>query len=797
MPRLERRNPLGPLPSALAAASVAALLGGCLGGSDAPDLEARIQRTAYGVPHINAPTLAGVGYGVAYAYMQDNACLMADQVLTVTGERSKYLGPSLPVRAGTSLTNLQSDFVSRYLMDDAALTTLYAGVSAEAKQLIRGYVAGYNRALKDIGIANLPAACKGADWVRPITELDMHKLMHEKAIQASAGNFLAGLVDAAPPATGVGAAPQAVATPTQVAQRMAASLADAPQLGSNAYALGKDVTESGAGILLGNPHFPWSTTNRFYQMHLTVPGDIDVMGASLGGFALVNIGFNNDVAWSHTVSTARRFTFFELTMQGSNAYVIDGVVKPLTKKTITVQAKTASGALESRTHDFYASEHGPLLVGSGLTWSATKAFALKDANRDNARMTDQWLQLARAKSVDDVRKALMAVNGMPWVNTIAADRAGAAMYADISVTPYVNQAKLAACATSPTAQALLAGRTVLLDGSRAACDWDKDAAVAGSQLYPPASMPLVLRSDYAANSNDSAWLANPKQLLDGLPLIIGASATTQSVRTRMAFTQIADRLSGADGKGGNRFSPAKLEAIFFDNRSYAAELTTDALVALCQATPTATSSAGNVVDLRAACGVLAAWSKRMDFGAVGVPVFREFWRSARNIPGLFAVPFSAADPVNTPRQVNVGNATVSAALLKALADSVEKMAANSVNLNATLGTQQYALAGSTRIPINGGDEFEGTFNKMTPALGLTPAGYTPIASGSSYIQVVTWDANGPVARGILTYSQSTDPASPYAADQTLLYSTGKFANLPYKQSDIAADPALKTTQISE
>ena len=44
--------------------------------------------------------------------------------------------------------------------------------------------------------------------------------------------------------------------------------------------------------------------------------------------------------------------------------------------------------------------------------------------------------------------------GMPWVNTIAADRHGNAMYADVSVVPDVDAAQLQRCAPSKPAAAL-------------------------------------------------------------------------------------------------------------------------------------------------------------------------------------------------------------------------------------------------------------------------------------------------------------------------------------------------------
>ena len=88
-------------------------------------------------------------------------------------------------------------------------------------------------------------------------------------------------------------------------------LLDSP-LDSNAWAFGKDVTGNRSGMLLGNPHFPWSGPNRFYEMHLTIPGQMDVMGVGIGTYSMVSIGFNKDVAWSPTVSTGKRFTFYEV-----------------------------------------------------------------------------------------------------------------------------------------------------------------------------------------------------------------------------------------------------------------------------------------------------------------------------------------------------------------------------------------------------------------------------------------------------------------------------------------------------
>ena len=61
-----------------------------------------------------------------------------------------------------------------------------------------------------------------------------------------------------------------------------------PQIGSNAYAFGREATDNGRGLVLGNPHFPWDGSERLYQSHLRIPGEVDVAGGSLYGVPLIN-----------------------------------------------------------------------------------------------------------------------------------------------------------------------------------------------------------------------------------------------------------------------------------------------------------------------------------------------------------------------------------------------------------------------------------------------------------------------------------------------------------------------------
>ena len=101
-------------------------------------------------------------------------------------------------------------------------------------------------------------------------------------------------------------------------------------------------------------------------------------GASLFGVPIVLIGHTQRLAWSHTVSTARRFTPFELKLvPGSpTTYLYDGQPRQMTADRVTVQVPGAGGRLEDRTRTLYSTVHGPVLTSIlGLPlfpWTSTQ-----------------------------------------------------------------------------------------------------------------------------------------------------------------------------------------------------------------------------------------------------------------------------------------------------------------------------------------------------------------------------------------------------------------------------------------
>ena len=113
-------------------------------------------------------------------------------------------------------------------------------------------------------------------------------------------------------------------------------------------------------MVLGNPHFPWDGSERFFESQLTIPGKVNVSGASLFGVPIVLIGHTDHLAWSHTVSTAYRFTPFELKLvPGSpTTYLYDGQPRQMRADEVTVTVKNADGSLATRSRTLYSSHHG-------------------------------------------------------------------------------------------------------------------------------------------------------------------------------------------------------------------------------------------------------------------------------------------------------------------------------------------------------------------------------------------------------------------------------------------------------
>lgn len=511
--------------------------------------------------------------------------------------------------------------------------------------------------------------------------------------------------------------------------------------------------------------------DAFYAFHQTLPGELDVIGANVIGRPQVGLGVTEHIAWTSTVQTGPLNTFYRLTLVPGNPtqYLFDGQPRDMIAETVTVQVPDGNGGFSAQTHTFYSTHFGAMLVGGSVfPWTDTIAFAVRAADV-GWRGIDALMPQYQAKSVYDY-KAVQDTYHFNATNQIAADSSGNAYYANTALVPNLDDSQRATCA--------LPGG---FDGSRSECMWKADADAAAPGIFGPGNLPSLIRTDFASNMNDSHWLANPAEPLTGFDSSLGSVDTARSFRTRSGLVQILNRISGSDGKGPPKFTLEQLQALITDNVAYTGTVLRDDLVTLCQNNPSVTLTSGDVVDIAPACPVLASWDLRDALDSRGAHLFREFAGVAgtRN----YAVPFDVADPVNTPRGLDTSD---NAAVLQALATAVQRLQDAGIALDARLGDVQFVTRNGERIPIPGGTNASGLLNIIGAPFSAADGGYPNVTSGSSWIQATEFTENGPVSRGIMTYSQITNRNSPHFADMTRLFSQGEWVDLPFSEADVAA-----------
>ncbi|MDQ0740245.1 acylase [Pseudomonas sp. W4I3] len=726
---------------------------------------AQIRRTTYGVPHIRAGDERGLGFGIGYAYAQDNLCLLANEVVTVNGQRARFFGPEQATLEERN--NLASDVFFTWLNTPDAVRAFWNAQTPQIRERIEGYVAGYNRYLKEQGA---PAQCQAA-WVRPLVKEDLVKLTRRLLVEGGVGQFAEALVGATPPQATAAVQPGAKAFDLAAAQQQRFAL----DRGSNAVAVGKDRSFNGRGMLLANPHFPWVGGMRFYEMHLTIPGQLDVMGAALPGLPVVNIGFNQHVAWTHTVDTSKHFTLYRLTLdpKDSTRYLLDGKSLPLDKTTLTVQAKQADGSLKDVTHTVYSSQFGPVVQWPGkLDWDKQYAFSLRDANLGNDRVLQQWYAMNRAGSLTELQTSVHTLQGIPWVNTLAADDQGQSLYMNLSVVPNVSAAKLAQCSDPRVGLQM-----IMLDGSRSACAWDIDPRAAQAGIFPAAQLPQLQRSDYVQHSNDSAWMVNPKAPLTGFSPVISQDNIGLGPRARFAL----QRLQSLEKQP---ITVNDLQAMVMDNEVYLAGQVMPDLLQFC-----AKQLGNDAATLQPLCTSLKTWDQRANLDSgVGLVHFINLVEHLQQIPDAWRVAFDPAHPLTTPSGLAIDRAPVAKALRKAMLAS--SSAVDKLGLDRWGDIQ---LSGQT--PIHGGPQELGIYNAMQTVPRAD--GKREVVSGTSYLQIVTFDDKGPQAIGVLAFSESSNLQSNHAKDQTQAFSEKKLRPLPFTEAQIKADPQYQEQRIQE
>lgn len=757
--------------------------------NNTPLPKATVERTSHGIVHVTAKDYKGIGFGVGYAYTQDNRCVLAHRIAQVNGRLAEQVGADKPQRMLAEAHVMPSQLMDALFRTYFDTKTIQKGFGKEPKSvrdLAEGYAAGVNQYLKEYPKL---AACEAVSFNGKVTVDDIYRMWMATAGLAGAefvGPFLA-----------ISEQTQAKAKSSTGKQQNPAllSVADRP-VGSNALAIGRDGVSKGGPLHLYNPHFPWAGIQRTYVVHARIPGELDVMGATLGAFPLPVSGFNQSMVWGLTFSNTQRVTFMEIQPQVTDptTYLVDGQVRKIVAKKIPIKV---AGEAKPRNVTVQLTQDGPIILASALGLPGTGVFVVRDVNLNNTRLVNQWLNVAKSKDVKQVKASLEAIKGTPWSYTTAVDAKGHALFGEISPVPNISADLYKKC-DSPSASTLLAfWGGIVLDGSRSSC-YPKG-------LLPANQLPSVIRTDYVANSNNNFELPNADVQLVGDSTVFGVPKVPLQLRPSLALKMVEDRLAGTDGLGEAGFTAKLLKQMFDDKRNYGAELLVGDIVTLCKANPSVTID-GVSVDISAVCAALNGWNRKNSLTSRGAHVFGGLWMALRDkgiaAEQLFAVPPAFDKPLTTPSGGLTTDATVRGAVLTALARVSKALQTAGIAPDALWGDVHFVTGkDGKKVGIPGGPGAQGVYDAMSSLNMLSFEGWAATLkgfnvselTGSSYSHLVELTAKGPKAMGVVGFSQATEKTSPWYFDQLSLFSAGKMFKFPYTTAEIKAD--LKSKRI--
>jgi acyl-homoserine-lactone acylase len=756
--------------------------------------EVEIVRTAHGVPHVRAASLRAAGYALGWLQCEDYGLVTPARMWATRGQTARIHGRA----------SLDADFSA--LRDRARAIETFHLLEPETRDFYDGFAAGVNRYVTlhrdefpahipfdftgydvaTLHIGNAPPAARVRRFLQALDDDARRPALYVPADSESGHKAPAyGGDDARRPALYVPAGGEpghrapAYGNPADDDARRAALSVPAddepghkapaygnpadddarrpalyvpadtepghearaytdPEAGSNAWALAPSRTRSGNAILLRNPHLAW--TAGYYEAHITVPGVLDFYGDfRIGGPLGVVGGFNRHLGWSTTNSnTGDRTEIYALPAdpERPNHYRLDGASLPLSKVTRTVEYLEGEGML-AETRDFWRTPLGPVIHRTVET-----IYIARTAGDGEFRAGEQFLRLMRATSLNEWMDA-MRMRALVSQNYTYADAAGNILVlwnASLPVLPHE--------AGGDTAVRAVSLRDI----------W--------TQYLPFDRLPLTLnpRGGYVHNANDSPHFANVR---DGIELT-NAYPNMEPPMLRLR-SQLSLRLIDSN----RRLTLEDVVKLKHDYRMLLAERVKPDLVRAVKATRPEGELAG-------ALRLLERWDDTAAPESRGAVLFEVWWSryaQAREEAEPFAVPWSEADPLKTPRGL-----ADPAGAAEACAWAVEETARRHGAWDVEWGEVYRIRRGGVDVPAGGCPGRLGCFR----VLGFTRDvdGKYAATTGDGWVLAVEFEADGPRAYSVLAYGQSAKPESPWHADQAEMFARGEMKRVAFTPRDV-------------
>lgn len=651
----------------------------------------------YGVPHIHAKTVPELFHSFGWAQMHSHGDLILRLYGQARGRAAEYWGEDY----------LKSDKWVRTMNVPNRAQTWYEAQTPEFRSYLDAFADGMNEY-----ITKHPELIEDSvEVVFPIQATDI--LAHIQNLL-----YFTFIVN-----------PQELPT----LEEGVAWKPEIPEktLGSNGWAIAPSRSESGNAMLLANPHLPWSDRFLWYEAELVAPG-IDAYGASLVGVPVLNIAFNDNITWTHTINTYDGWDAYELSLT-NNGYLYDGEVRPFEQETQTLKIKQEDGTLREETLTITRSLHGPIIDQKG-----EKAIALRVVGNDASGALEEWWDMARSNNLEQFESALKRLQ-IPLFTVLYADRDGHILHLFNGQVPIRSQGDFAYW------QGLIPGDT---------------SETLWTEYHSYEDLPRLLDppTGWLQNANDPPWTTTfpsplnpddyPAYMAPPGPMWFRAQQSAQMLFAdeSISFAELVANKHSTEMELANRILDDLLIAV----DEYGTELAQEAVT------------------------VLKSWDLQANPESRGAVLF-EFWADAMNFSQLFAIPWNENAPLSTPD--GLANPAEAVTTLETVAQELKTKYGS---LDIAWGEVFRLIDEEVNVPASGAPGYLGVFR----VLDFAPSADDQFKAigGDSYVAVVEF--SNPVQAKVLTsYGNATQPHLISEQSQLELFSSQQLRPVLRSQKD--------------
>lgn len=518
-----------------------------------------------------------------------------------------------------------------------------------------------------------------------------------------------------------------------------------PERGSNAWAVGPARTASGNAMLFVNPHDP--SRFPYYECHVMSDEGLNSYGVMnyWGALLLPYIGFNEHLGWSVTVNEPDLGDAYEMTFDhptDPSKYRLGGGYRTAETWEAAVRVGGETG-VESRTVPFTRTIHGPVLATS----EDGAPISFRIARSPSGTLTEQLYRMHRAGSLEEWKEAV-ALRGITYHNLMYADRDGNVFY-------------------------LYNGNVPVRDD---AFDWTepvdgKDRRTVWQGYHAIDELPQLLNpgAGYLQNANSSPFVTTHAENPDpaDYPRYMTSLENGDTYRAQRSRQLL---------RSASSITLDDLQSMVTDTYLYAADEWLPQLFAEWESLGRGDASLRE--RLREPIAALKRWDRESSAESVETTLFvlwdEAYWLKERE---------------GQPRPLI-------ASLDEAVGILEREFGTWKVPWSEVFRHQRRADGGAVSWdesrPSHPTSANHGRYGVMfhmrgEPYDGGRESVKRRMTFGNSFVSIVEFTRDGPVARSIVAYGNSSRPESPHYEDQAAMFAHGQMKPVLFEMEDILAN----------